>query len=136
MSARRPIFNHLVAPAAGGPISPEAAKSMLNAYRAEVLAEAADEVGARCEEHGVFGVDDLLRRMAKDRALVEKDTLTGTTSTPQPTTIENYPGELAMLRGLLGVIRVVAEHGDMDEVRRLLAEHASDEQAAYAEGAA
>ncbi|WP_406735386.1 hypothetical protein OG508_28250 [Streptomyces sp. NBC_01108] len=46
---------------------------------------------------------------------------------------ETYPGELAMLRGLLGVIRVVAKHGDMAEVRRLLAEHASDEQAAYAE---
>lgn len=46
---------------------------------------------------------------------------------------EAYPGEIAMLRGLLGVIRVVAKHGDMDEVRRLLAEHASDEQAAYAE---
>ncbi|MEU3219988.1 hypothetical protein [Streptomyces sp. NPDC006971] len=49
---------------------------------------------------------------------------------------EAYPGELAMLRGLLGTIQVVARHGsDMDEVRRLLAEHASDEQAAYAEGA-
>lgn len=47
---------------------------------------------------------------------------------------ETYPGELAMLRGLLGVIRVVAKHGDMDEVRRLLAEHASDEQAAIAGG--
>ncbi|MFD5057410.1 hypothetical protein [Streptomyces sp. NPDC058394] len=46
---------------------------------------------------------------------------------------EAYPGELAMLRGLLGVVRVVAKHGDMNEVRRLLAEHASDEQAAHAE---
>lgn len=46
---------------------------------------------------------------------------------------EAYPGELAMLRGLLGVLRVTAAHGDMTEVRRLLAEHASDEQAAYAE---
>ncbi|MFW3473599.1 hypothetical protein ACN24M_20260 [Streptomyces microflavus] len=46
---------------------------------------------------------------------------------------EAYPGELAMLRGLLGVLRVVAAHGDMCEVRRLIAEHAADEQAAYAE---
>lgn len=47
---------------------------------------------------------------------------------------EAYPGELFMARGLVGVLRVVADHGDMAEVRRLLAEHASDEQAAYAEG--
>ncbi|MFH9215422.1 hypothetical protein [Streptomyces globisporus] len=47
--------------------------------------------------------------------------------------VEAYPGELAMLRGLLGVLRVVTKHGDMDEVRRLIAEHAADEQAAYAE---
>ncbi|MEV7959331.1 hypothetical protein ACIO6T_41265 [Streptomyces sp. NPDC087532] len=46
---------------------------------------------------------------------------------------ETYPGELSMLRGLLGVMQVVAKHGDMGEVRRVLAEHASDEQAAYAE---
>jgi hypothetical protein len=46
---------------------------------------------------------------------------------------EAYPGELAMLRGLVGVLRVVAKHGDMAEVQRLLAEHIRDEQAAYSE---
>lgn len=35
-----------------------------NAFRAEVLHDAAEVVGARCEEHGVFGLGDLLRRMA------------------------------------------------------------------------
>lgn len=52
------------------------------------------------------------------------------------TDAERFPGELAMMRGLLGVLRVVAKHGpdDMAEVRRLLAEHASDEQAAYTRG--
>ncbi|MFF3497422.1 hypothetical protein ACFYWS_39525 [Streptomyces sp. NPDC002795] len=48
------------------------------------------------------------------------------------TEIENYPGELPMLRGLVRVIRAIAEHGDMDELRRVLAEHEIDEQAAYA----
>ncbi|WP_326700242.1 hypothetical protein OG909_24920 [Streptomyces sp. NBC_01754] len=54
----------------------------------------------------------------------------------RPSTAEAYPGELVMHRGLLGVLRVVAQHGDMTEVRRLLAEHANDEQAAYAEAPA
>ncbi|MER7815588.1 hypothetical protein [Streptomyces sp. NPDC096153] len=46
---------------------------------------------------------------------------------------EAYPGELAMLRGLLGVVRTIAQHGDMDELRRVIAEHHSDEHDAYAE---
>ncbi|MFF9568451.1 hypothetical protein [Streptomyces sp. NPDC014685] len=72
------------------------------------------------------------RMAAAIAAPVEKDTPAGE-STPQAITVESYPDELSMLRGLLGVIRAVAKHGDMEEVRRLLAEHASDEQAAYAE---
>lgn len=43
-----------------------------------------------------------------------------------------YPGELAMLRGLVATLRVVAEHGGLAEVRRLLDEHQADEQDAYA----
>lgn len=62
----------------------------------------------------------------------EKDTREGE-STPQPATIENYPGELAMLRGVLGVVRTIARHGDIDELRRIVAEHYADERAAYAE---
>lgn len=38
MSARRPIFNHLVAPLAGGPVTHEQAKAMLDAYRDEARA--------------------------------------------------------------------------------------------------
>ncbi|MFE5090641.1 hypothetical protein ACFRCI_09600 [Streptomyces sp. NPDC056638] len=52
MSARRPIFNHLVAPAAGGPVSSKDAKAMLDAFRAEVLTEAADNLVAACPDHG------------------------------------------------------------------------------------
>ncbi|WP_372352598.1 hypothetical protein [Streptomyces sp. KL116D] len=46
-------------------------------------------------------------------------------------TPEAYPGELAMLRGLVRAIRTIAEHSDMDEVRHVLAEHATDERASY-----
>ncbi|MFF8716212.1 hypothetical protein ACF07T_32975 [Streptomyces sp. NPDC015184] len=123
--------------------SPPEVRAALDAYRAEVLTEAADDLVAACPDHGDADeawmdcpceYADELRRMAAI-ALVEKDTPMGE-STPQAASIENYPGELAMLRGILGVIRATATHGgDMGEVRRLLAEHASDEQAAYADAA-
>ncbi|MCP3817795.1 hypothetical protein NLX86_06495 [Streptomyces sp. A3M-1-3] len=45
--------------------------------------------------------------------------------------LENYPGELAMLRGVLGVVRTIAQHGDLTELRRIIAEHYADERAAY-----
>ncbi|WP_262058574.1 hypothetical protein [Streptomyces sp. STR69] len=38
-----------------------------------------------------------------------------------------YDGELAMLRGLVATMRVVAEHGDLSNVRKLLAEFERDE---------
>lgn len=46
---------------------------------------------------------------------------------------EAYPGELVMLRGLVATLRAVAEHGDLSDVRQLLAEHQRDEQDAYDE---
>jgi hypothetical protein len=63
----------------------------------------------------------------------QRDRIANDTLTTIADTAEAYPGELAMLRGLIGVLRVTATHGGMDEVRRLLAEHVTDEQAAYAE---
>ncbi|MFC8515540.1 hypothetical protein [Streptomyces sp. NPDC057257] len=48
-------------------------------------------------------------------------------------TNEAYPGELAMLSGLVATLHAVAEHGDLADVRKLLAEHKRDEQDAYAE---
>ncbi|MER7801195.1 hypothetical protein ABTX71_12775 [Streptomyces parvulus] len=46
---------------------------------------------------------------------------------------ENYPGELAMYRGLVRVLRtVVRENDTLDEVRRLLWQHAGDERDAAA----
>lgn len=47
--------------------------------------------------------------------------------------VEAYPGELAMLRGLLGMVRVISQHSDIDELRRVLAEYDIDESAAYVE---
>ncbi|MFF7534912.1 hypothetical protein ACFZB2_38370 [Streptomyces bobili] len=37
-----------------------------------------------------------------------------------------YDGELVMLRGLLATLHAVAEHGDLADVRQLLAEHRRD----------
>lgn len=46
---------------------------------------------------------------------------------------ENYPGELAMFRGLVRTLRVAARDNDVAEVQRLLYHHTVDETAAYAE---
>ncbi|MFJ8144647.1 hypothetical protein ACIQ6R_06180 [Streptomyces sp. NPDC096048] len=46
---------------------------------------------------------------------------------------EAYPGELDMLRGTLATLHAVAEHGDLGDVRKLLAEHRADDAAARAE---
>jgi hypothetical protein len=46
---------------------------------------------------------------------------------------EAYPGELVMLRGLVSTLHAIAEHGDLGDVRQLLAEHKRDEQDAYTE---
>ena len=57
----------------------------------------------------------------------------------EATEFEAYPGELAMLRGVLGVVRAIARHGELGdteggrELRRIVAEHYADERAAYAE---
>lgn len=38
-----------------------------------------------------------------------------------------YPGQLAMLTGLVATLNVVAKHGDLAEVRQVLAEYANDD---------
>ena len=48
---------------------------------------------------------------------------------------EAYPGELDMLRGVLGVVRTIARHSDIAELRRVIAEHYADERAAYEQAA-
>jgi hypothetical protein len=97
MSARRPIFNALVAPLAGGPVSHEQAQQMLDAYRCEELLAAAaeldriaDETEKRVAEHygtasGIGpGSADMVREAARtirDRANAKP------TATPNPTPI-------------------------------------------------
>jgi hypothetical protein len=46
--------------------------------------------------------------------------------------VENYPGELVALRGLVGQARAIAAHGSMEELRAALAEHGQEEAAALA----
>lgn len=44
---------------------------------------------------------------------------------------QTYPGELAMYRQLVRTLRTVVRYGnDLDEVRKLLAEHAGDDASA------
>lgn len=77
MSARRPLFNAIVAPLAAGPMSPHDVARMLDNYRAEVLREAADAIaldrdatlpsgGQGAYRRGMTRAIDLLRRMADE----------------------------------------------------------------------
>ncbi|MCX5103442.1 hypothetical protein [Streptomyces sp. NBC_00439] len=120
--------------------------------RAAALCEGADAINALPQDHecdpGRGDAAKLLRSMATDSAPVteqsaplsrQRDRITNDTVktlAKQPTDTEAYSGELAMLRGVIGVVRTVAEHGDMDELRRIVAEHRADEQAACDEAPA
>lgn len=117
------------------------AHRLTNEYRAEVLAEASAVAKAMPTEdcsdadsyddawdRGSYAVGERLQEMA-DQAIREKTTPQGATATPHT---ETFDGELAMLRGLVRVLRTVARQDDLREVKRLLTEHASDENAARA----
>ncbi|MFD8075861.1 hypothetical protein ACFV3E_24795 [Streptomyces sp. NPDC059718] len=113
------------------------AHRLANRYRAEVLREVANAFAALGPEDSLVSAPEAwteaietLRRMADERG---KDTGTQTDESTQPLVVEAYNGELAMLRGLLRLVRVIAEHSNIHELRRVLAEHRADEQAAYAE---
>lgn len=132
MSARVALLQQLAVPL-------DDARTLVDRHHAEVTAYRDAQIIAwlekKAREEGTSNKDSRLRataiyRMADklSRGAV-RPPLSGAPTPPQ----ENYPGELAMLRGLLGVLRAVAQHGDMAEVQRLLSEHAADEQAAYAE---
>lgn len=132
MSARIKLIQSIAAPI-------NEARDLVDLHHAEVIAGRDAQIIAwlekKAREEGTSNKDSRLRataiyRMADklSRGAV-RPPLSGAPIPPQ----ENYPGELDMLRGLLGVLRPVAQHGDMAEVQRLLAEHAADEQASYAE---
>lgn len=86
MSARRPLFNAVVAPLAGGPVTPADARTMLDGYRAEVLAEAAEAIDAGKQafpevvRNGASWAARMVRRMAD--AATEKTTPHGAAVTP------------------------------------------------------
>lgn len=46
---------------------------------------------------------------------------------------EAYPGETDMLRGLVATLTVVAQHGDLNDVRKILEEHQADDAQARTE---
>lgn len=121
-----------------GDLSPE---QILDAYRAEVLAEAKVETVAWLVKKAAegTGVGDLASKV--DRGAVRaflgtahyRDALDAHRAEVLAEDGQAYPGELAMLHGLVATLTAVAEHGDLKDVRKLLEEHKADDTAARAE---
>lgn len=131
--------------------NPASAQKLLDAYRGEVLTQAkvetvawlvkkAREYRATGSSQHVFQAEAIEFLASKaDRGAVRaflgtahyRDAMDAHRAEVLAADGQAYDGELAMLRGLVGTLRVVAEHGDLTEVRRLLDEHKSDEQDAY-----
>jgi hypothetical protein len=105
------------------------AHRLANAYRAEVLHEAADFVG-NDDDCDCGGCDTCLPRKLADG-------LRKMAGTPRDsdalTTVEAYDGELAMLRGLVRTLRVAARQSDLPAVQQALINHATDDAAAREE---
>lgn len=80
-TARHGILNYLTGQAiCSVPRSADEAVGLLQAYRAEVLEEAAETVGPLCEQYGVLGVGSALRKLGgKAFSREEKDTSVGGT---------------------------------------------------------
>jgi hypothetical protein len=121
-----------------GDLSPE---QILDAYRAEVLAEAKVETVAWLVKKAAegTGVGDLASKV--DRGAVRvflgtahyRDALDAHRAEVLAEDGQAYPGELAMLHGLVATLTAVAEHGDLKDLRKLLEEHKADDTAARAE---
>lgn len=136
MSVRRQIISALSEDSLGG-IATLAdvghAERLVNAHRAEVLREVDAEFAAM-KLPPAFNAGSYADAWRRCRTIVqamagEEATPQGATATPHT---ETFDGELAMLRGLVRVLRTVARQDDLREVQRLLTEHASDENAARA----
>jgi hypothetical protein len=132
MSARRQIVAALSEDSMGGIAAlhdVNHAEQLVDAHRAEVLNEAAE----LADQHNDFFMAAEIRSHAtvpnwpRPRAVTqEKSSRIAADATPG----EDYPGETEMLRGLVATLSAVAEHGDLADVQKLLAEHASDDEAA------
>ena len=145
MSAREDIAAHFT--------SDTLAEQLLNAYRAEVLTEAKVETVAwlvkKVREYRATGghqhalqADAIATLASKvDRGAVRaflgtshyRDAMDAHRAEVLAEDGQAYPSELAMLHGLIATLRAVAEHGDLNDVRKLLEEHQTDHAAARAE---
>lgn len=118
--------------------------SALDAYRAEILAEAKVETVAwlvkKAREYRSTGSSQNVRQAEAVEFLASKvdrgavRAFLGTAhyrdaldAHRAEVLAETYPGELDMLRGLVATLHVVAQHGDLTDVRKLLAEHEADD---------
>lgn len=140
MNARRKLIAALSEDSLGGIATlqdVDHAEQLVNAHRAEILREVDEQFAAMKlpeELKGTFNAGSYADAWRRCRTAVqamagEEATPQGATATPHA---ETFDGELAMLRGLVRVLRTVARQDDLREVQRLLAEHASDENAARA----
>ncbi|MFF7553625.1 hypothetical protein ACFZA9_12145 [Streptomyces olivaceus] len=123
------------------------AQNLVDAYRAQILAEAkvetVDWLVKKASEKTLWDVGILASKV--DRGAVRaflgtahyRDAMDAHRAEVLAADGQAYDGELAMLRGLVRTLRVVVRPDDADvaEVRRLLHEHAADERDARQGGA-
>lgn len=137
-TARQGIFNLITGRAVcPAPRPDDEAEGLLNADRAEVISELAAKLDSRLRltRHKTVS-KDAIRRFLQLEASIARAAAGKKSSRPAAdATPEAYDGELAMLRGLVRTLRVVVrpDDADMGGVRRLLHQHAADENAARQE---
>lgn len=106
---------------------------LAHAYRDEELQKFADRLSSRATLYGdTRTVNEVIRDLRQVAGAPGDGSATSPVLTATSTDAEAHDGELAMLRGLVRTLRVVVrpDEVDVDEVRRLLHEHASDAEAA------
>ncbi|MFJ4681993.1 hypothetical protein [Streptomyces sp. NPDC088789] len=79
----------------------------------------ADYIVQCLRESGSMYEDDARRFLAEHDAHLRAEVLAADG--------QAYDGELAMLHGLIATLAAVVEHGDLGDVRKLLAEHRADD---------
>lgn len=136
MSARDDLIDEYGQATTAPPGTLSDLRQKLDDYRAEILREEMTNLRRIEREEtpeGALGTRTGLLRAAlildeRAETIREKAAPQGAAATPHT---EAFDGELAMLRGLVRVLRtVVRENDTLPEVRRLLWEHASDDAAA------
>lgn len=102
-----------------------------NPPAAGAAGQAVGRVSARARIHAMFNLDEAGERELDVRLDAHRAEVLAADG-------QAYDGQLAMLTGLVATLNAVAEHGDLSEVRKVLAEYAIDDAAARsaAEGGA